>query len=236
MPHVGKTTKFWAKVDKNGPVDHMLQTRCWLWLGATNQRYGHMRPEAVGIEDWPTTLIYAHYAAWVIAGNQTEKGKKLSHLCENKLCVNPDHLHLARPGDRLILRWAVRKRAYRRARLRELWVKDLSWAELAEHLDVCEATVRKDAKALGLSRLNRRVLTPKQRDALRRAGRAKSDRKEQRRAQVLALLVGDPSLTTAQLAVRLGMSLRTTQRDLAHMGITTRSGTSGVERTDAQQS
>jgi hypothetical protein len=56
---------------------------CWLWTGSTNGRYGHIRLQK--------KLRRVHRIAYEFCigpiGNN-----EIDHLCNNKLCLNPEHL------------------------------------------------------------------------------------------------------------------------------------------------
>jgi biotin operon repressor len=199
-----KAHKFWAKVNKMGPLYSSLQTRCWLWEGATNQLYGHLRPEAIGIKNWPTTLIYAHYAAWVLEGKGQSDSLRLAHLCQNKLCVRADHLHPVRPGDRLIMRGVARKATARREKLRQLVTEhpELSLYALGSRLGYSDTTISKDLKVMGLS-----------------SSRRQQDQVEARRSRLLQLLVSQPGQTRTKLAKTLRCSRTTLRKDFLHMHI-----------------
>ena len=39
---------FWAKVDKRGPIQEHMDSRCWVWTGCTDKGgYGNLQPVAV---------------------------------------------------------------------------------------------------------------------------------------------------------------------------------------------
>lgn len=81
-------SRFWAKVDKSGPVpEHRPELGpCWVWTGSTNGRgYGELRIHG---RKW-----YAHRFAFVaLGGNELPDGFDLDHLCRTRPCVRPEHL------------------------------------------------------------------------------------------------------------------------------------------------
>jgi hypothetical protein len=74
--------RFWAKVDKNGPVNPQLGSRCWHWRAALD-RYGYGK--------FGTNARLAHRVAWELTYGKTKKLLDHHRLCERK-CVNPAHL------------------------------------------------------------------------------------------------------------------------------------------------
>lgn len=82
--------RFWAKVDRNGPVpehDPRLGP-CWLWTAYTcPEGYGRFVARDAVL---PSTL--AHRIAWTWANGPVPEGLELDHLCRVRGCVNPAHL------------------------------------------------------------------------------------------------------------------------------------------------
>lgn len=76
--------RFWAKVNKNGPVHPKLKTPCWLWVGARSSGYGSF---GFSGRQWG-----AHRFAYFQVIGPVKDGLVLDHLCRNRLCCNPDHL------------------------------------------------------------------------------------------------------------------------------------------------
>ncbi|HMF60852.1 MAG TPA: hypothetical protein VK595_10800, partial [Vicinamibacterales bacterium] len=66
---------------------YVLEGDCWVWLGKKNQGgYGFS-----GAGLWQLHPL-AHRASFILAGNDLQPGIHLHHRCENKACVNPEHL------------------------------------------------------------------------------------------------------------------------------------------------
>lgn len=77
--------RFWAKVDKAGPVHPTLGTACWLWTAALGNGYGRFS-EAAGRH------FNAHRWLYERAVGKVPSGLDLDHLCRVRACVNPSHL------------------------------------------------------------------------------------------------------------------------------------------------
>lgn len=75
--------RFWAKVDKNGPISK-LGTPCWLWTGM-------LSPKGYGQFKSPISIM-AHRNAYTFVKGAVPAGLEIDHLCSNRACVNPAHL------------------------------------------------------------------------------------------------------------------------------------------------
>jgi len=80
-----EATRFWPKVDKNGPVPEYAPHLgpCWVWTKTPNaDGYGQFR----GSEK------LAHRMAYVLEVGPIPEGLTIDHLCRVRICVNPSHL------------------------------------------------------------------------------------------------------------------------------------------------
>jgi len=103
-----RLTRFWKKVDVQGPDE------CWLWTASVNSRgYG-----SFGIAPYKTAL--AHKVAWALAKNDgvlSDPKSHVMHSCDVKRCVNASHLTLGTAGEnnRDAVARGLRPNPYRRS-------------------------------------------------------------------------------------------------------------------------
>ena len=80
-------TRFFLKVNKEGPIVREELGKCWLWTGNKYpESYGQLAPV------WGERL--AHRWAYKHHKGEIPEGKMVRHKCDVRLCVNPDHLEL----------------------------------------------------------------------------------------------------------------------------------------------
>ncbi len=81
--------RFWAKVDKDGPVpEHRPELgSCWVWTAHINKGtgYGQFSPKH-GVQ------VGSHCFSYELAHGLIPEGHEVHHTCHVRRCVRPDHL------------------------------------------------------------------------------------------------------------------------------------------------
>lgn len=76
-------------------------TECWNWLGVLDHN-GYAFPTIAR-------------RAWIFKnGRQMDEGRLACHTCDNRLCVNPEHIYPGTPGDNIKDTWVRTRKAPRR--------------------------------------------------------------------------------------------------------------------------
>ena len=88
-------SRFWAKVNKRGPVHPVLKTPCWLWVRKGDSRSGYGRFYS------GDQYHVASRFAYQLANGAVPEGLWVLHRCDTPRCVNPEHLFLGTHDDNM---------------------------------------------------------------------------------------------------------------------------------------
>ena len=82
-------SRFWAKVNKDGPIPQYRPDLgpCWLWTAALHNGYG-----SITSGGWHGRTMPAHAVAWQIENGPVPPGSEMDHLCRVRHCVRPSHI------------------------------------------------------------------------------------------------------------------------------------------------
>ncbi len=92
--HGSPNLRFWAQVDKNGPI-HPVVGQCWVWTGARWKKTGYGQIKISG------RRVKTHRFSYeLLVGEITSEC--VLHRCDNPICVNPSHLFLGSFLDNVV--------------------------------------------------------------------------------------------------------------------------------------
>lgn len=89
------TTRFWNKVNKDGPIHPAIGTECWLWTGYC-MPFGHGQ-----FNIGKHVIRLAHRFSWEIHFGEIPKSMSVCHHCDMPNCIRPDHLFLGTQKDNM---------------------------------------------------------------------------------------------------------------------------------------
>lgn len=93
------SNRFWAKVDIKAPNE------CWAWTAAKNSKTGYGCFRVGSLKDGSRRMIDAHRHAVELTRGFITEGLYVLHRCDNRICVNPNHLYVGTQSDNISDMW-----------------------------------------------------------------------------------------------------------------------------------
>ena len=73
-----------------------IENTCWVWQGAINKGTGY------AYSSWNGKSCSAHRLAYRLFKGEIPEGLVIDHLCNNKICMNPEHLEAVTQKENMI--------------------------------------------------------------------------------------------------------------------------------------
>ena len=89
MPDLGTISRFYEKINFEGPTAEHMDSPCWLWTAVT---VSNERGRRNGQFKFEGRMVTAHRFAYELIVGPIPAGLVLDHHCATPLCVNPSHL------------------------------------------------------------------------------------------------------------------------------------------------
>ena len=132
-------SNFWEKVIVSD-IKFCEGTPCWEWQGATKMKAG-----AIGING---KVYNAHRISWIIHNGNIPKKLFVLHKCDNRPCVNPNHLFLGTQKDNVI---DMVNKGRRGERLNPRKLDELEVSEIREIANIGELSYPQIGKMFNVS-------------------------------------------------------------------------------------
>ena len=143
MKSIPLKQRFWARVDRLGP------DKCWEWMGFIgNHGYGAISRGGRG-----GARVLAHRVSWEIVHGQIPDDLCILHKCDNRSCVNPDHLFLGTKKDNMMDCVDKKRHAFgERVAHARLTLEDVWWIRFTRQ--ICGAALKDIGLVFGVSDSN----------------------------------------------------------------------------------
>lgn len=127
--------RFFSKIEK------IPFHECWEWTG-------EIKPEGYGIiREKRTKKIYVHRLSYEIHKGQIPKGFYVCHKCDNRSCVNPEHLFAGTPTDN-------NHDMFKKGRNSAIKLNEHKVKEIKKLINEGNISLRKIAKIYGVHHIN----------------------------------------------------------------------------------